>query len=330
MPIMETVTVDESQFPEAVQRDLLECWRRREVLPKFHYETYRQARHWLALHEAHSPARRDPECAAIYDRAFAATGNMLTEAGARVVGLGCGGGQKDARLIQILASHKAPLSYLPCDASMPLVLTAQHAVEAVLPGICCDPLVCDLGRCEDLAQSIDRVAGQTGLPGRRIFTFFGMIPNFDPGFIFPRLRKALGAEDWLLCSANLAPGQNYRAGVEAVLPGYDNDLTREWLFVFLNDCGVERDHGEIRFGIEEDGRGFLRIVANFCIAKRIEVAVLGEKFEFKEGDKILLFYSYRYQPAQVEGLLRGQGMEAAQQWMAPSVEEGVFLCRRHS
>src|ERR1700761_326895 len=147
MPITETVHIDESQFPEAVKRDLLQGLKRRIVPPKFHYDSYRQAEKWLAVHEAHSPARRDPDCGVIYDKAYHATTDFLTEAGARVIGLGCGGGQKDARLLQILAKRGLPVSYLPGDTSLPLVLTAQHAAEAAAPGICSDPFVCDIGTC---------------------------------------------------------------------------------------------------------------------------------------------------------------------------------------
>src|SRR5580704_7159652 len=94
-----TVTVHSSQFPENVQRDLLHSLRTRSVNHKFHYDTYKQSQKWLALHEAHSPARTDPACAAIYDLAFAAVAARIVVPGVRVIGLGCGGGQKDVRLL---------------------------------------------------------------------------------------------------------------------------------------------------------------------------------------------------------------------------------------
>jgi len=245
-----------------------------------------------------------------------------------VVGLGCGGGQKDARLLELLRRRKVPLSYLPCDTSVPLVLTAQHAAEAVAPGICCDPLVCDVGRCASLAQSIDRVAGQTGRPSRKIVTFFGMIPNFEPGLMMPRLREVTRKGDWLLLSANLAPGTEYAAGVERVLAGYDNALTREWLSVFLLDIGSERADGEIQFSIEDSTDGFKRIVADFHFAVEREIKISQHQFDYKAGERIRLFFSYRYQAGQIESLVRGQGLEILGRWITVSGEEGVFLCRR--
>jgi len=324
------VSIDESRFPEAVQNDLLQSLRERRIQHKFHYESYRQGQKWLELHEAFSPGRLDPDCAAVYDQSFAAAADHVSAAGVRVVGLGCGGGQKDARLLQLLAGRRLPISYLPCDSSVPLVLTAQHAAEAVAPGICSDPLVCDLATCASLSQSIDRVAAQTGRPSRRIVTFFGMIPNFEPNFILSRLSELMRLGDWLLLSANLAPGPDYAAGVKSVLTGYDNRETREWLSCFLFDIGIERDDGQIRFAIEDSDDGYKRIAADFYFARRRELEVLKNRFEFASEEHIRLFYSYRYQPTQIEALLRRHRLEATRQWVTRSGEEGVFLCRRHS
>jgi len=46
------VTIHSSQFPENVRRDLLDCLRARSVNSKFHYDSWKQAQKWLALHEA--------------------------------------------------------------------------------------------------------------------------------------------------------------------------------------------------------------------------------------------------------------------------------------
>ena len=77
-----------------------------------------------------------------------------------------------------------------------------------------------------------------------------MIPNFEPQIILPKLASLVRPKDFLLFSANLAPGQNYAAGVKKVLPQYDNPLTRDWLMTFLLDLGVEQSDGELRFKID--------------------------------------------------------------------------------
>ena len=144
----------------------------------------------------------------------------------------------------------------------------------------------------------------------------------------PRLAGLLRPADFLLFSANLAPGPDYAAGVERILPLYDNDLTRDWLIAFLLDLGVERGDGALRFSIEDDPAGLKRIAAHFQFTRPRRISVDGEVFEFRAGESIRLFFSYRHTPEKVRALLGGQGIEVPDEWVTRSGEEGVFLCRR--
>jgi uncharacterized SAM-dependent methyltransferase len=228
------VFIHESQFPETVQRELIDSLRRREVNHKFHYDSYKQTEKWLALHEAYSPARRDPDGLRIYDEAFHAAVKLIGSRLVQVIGLGCGGGQKEARLLQLIADGGRGLSYVPVDVSMPMVLVARAAALAFVSASGCFPIVCDLARASDLAEVID---SQIDSAERRIISLFGVIPNFEPQILFSRVAALLRPEDVLLLSANLAPGSDYEAGVVHLLPQYNNQLTRDWLFTFLSDLG---------------------------------------------------------------------------------------------
>jgi len=206
------VTIHPSQFPEQVRRDLLQSLRSRQINHKFHYDSIRQTQKWLALHEACSPARTDPDCAATYDAAFVAAAKKIDAPAVHLIGLGCGGGQKDTRLLELLRQAGKQISYTPCDVGTAMVLTARAAALAVVSAENCHPLVCDLATAEDLI--LDE---PTGTASTRLITFFGMIPNFEPQTILPRLTGLLHPADFLLVSANLAPGADYAAGVQRIL-----------------------------------------------------------------------------------------------------------------
>jgi uncharacterized SAM-dependent methyltransferase len=327
MPDLVQVAVHSSQFPEKVRSDLLEGLRSRRIAPKFHYDSYKQAQKWLALHEAYSPSRTDPDCVGIYDDAFHAAISVLDSPTVEVVGLGCGGGQKDARVLSLLHAKGKKVSYLPCDVSLALVLTASQAARPAVPEMACHPLVCDL----DSATVTNEIfAVQSGSPPVRLLTFFGMIPNFEPDAILPRLSNLVRPSDYLLFSANLAPGSDYAAGVRQVMPGYDNPSTRDWLLTFWHDLGVEPGDGELQFAIEDSAAKVKRIVADFFFTKRRTLLVYGERFEFEEGGKVRLFFSYRYTPALITSLLLSHQLSVIGQWIAASGEEGVFLCRKES
>src|SRR5215470_11993857 len=102
MSSVANVTIHESQFPEKVRRDLMESLRTGKVNHKFHYDSVKQTQKWLALHQAYSPSRTDADCAAIYDRSFEAVAEQIEAKRVHLIGLGCGGGQKDTRLLKVL------------------------------------------------------------------------------------------------------------------------------------------------------------------------------------------------------------------------------------
>lgn len=325
MSTVVSVAIHSSQSPDRVLADLAESLRRREVHHKFHYESHKQSRKWLALHQAYSPSRIDPDCTAIYDRGFDAVAERIGSAGVDLIGLGCGGGQKDCRLIQRLCQQSKRVSYIPSDVSVPLVLIAQKGASSLIDETAIHPLVGDFGTATDFDRVLD---GMTASGGSRVLTFFGMIPNFEPGVILPKLAQWVHKGDWLLFSANLAPGPDYAAGVQTVLPGYDNSLTRDWLMTFLTDLGVGDSDGALRFSIEEGDAGLRRIVARFEFANAVSLGLDDEAFEFHPGDSIRLFYSYRYTPGRAVALLRQYGFTVSGQWITPSGEEGVFLCQK--
>ena len=327
------VTIDASQFPEAVRRDLLDSLRSRAVNHKFHYDSYKQTQQWLKLHQAYSPSRTEASCAEVYQRSFQAVLHRLKPGAVHLIGLGCGGGQKDSALLRGLAQSDRPVFYTPCDVSVAMVLVARRSAQAAVPRAGCFPVVCDLATSAGLAsllhRDLERVPSTAAAPAR-VLTFFGMLPNFEPETIMPKLAQLLGSEDHLLLSANLAPGADYAAGAKEILPLYDNALTRDWLLMFLLDLGVEHRDGELAFGVEEQAAAphLKRITARFRFARDRTIELDSDRFEFHAGESIRLFFSYRHTPKLVSSLLGQYHLTVLDQWVTPSEQEGVFLVKK--
>jgi L-histidine Nalpha-methyltransferase len=321
------VAIHASQFPENVRRDLLESLRTLRVNHKFHYDSVKQTQQWLALHQAFSPSRTDADCAATYDRSFATVAARMAARRVHLIGLGCGGGQKDTRLLRLLQDAGRKAFYTPSDVSTAMVLVARQMATAVVAPEDCSPLVCDLASADDLPAVLDALPVSDAT---RLITFFGMIPNFEPQVILPRLAELLRPGNSLLFSANLAPGPDYATGVQRILPLYDNALTRDWLMTFLLDLGVEANDGELRFAIEDDPAGseLKRVAAYFRFQRAREIQVDAQRFEFPAGESIRLFFSWRHTPALVRSLLGKHGLSVLDQWITKSGEEGVFLVSR--
>src|SRR5664279_3349512 len=152
MTSVANVLIHASQFPDKVRRDLLESLRTRRVNHKFHYDSVKQTQKWLTLHQAFSPSRTDADCAATYDRSFAAVAARIDSRRVHLIGLGCGGGQKDTRLLKLLQESGKKVFYTPSDVSTAMVLVARQTALAVIPEENCFPLVCDLASADDLQK----------------------------------------------------------------------------------------------------------------------------------------------------------------------------------
>lgn len=326
-PAAAHVTIHASQFPAAVSRALLESLRSRQVNHKFHYDSFKQVRKWLALHQAFSPSRAEASCGRAYESGFDAAVARLSAPRVHLVGLGCGGGRKDAVLLRRLRRPGRELFYTPVDVSPAMVLEGWHSAIAEIPESHCFPLVCDLASTGDLATVLEESRAANSA---RLYTFFGMIPNFEPGTILPRLASWVRPGNLLLFSANLAPGADYAAGVRRILPQYDNALTRDWLMTFLLDLGVAPADGLMRFCVEADpaGSGLQRVAAYFDFVCFRGIEMEGERFGFAPGDTVRLFFSYRYTANRVRAALDRHGLRVLAHWLAESEEEGVFLVGR--
>jgi SAM-dependent methyltransferase len=281
----------------------------------------------MAVHATHSPAVTADDARSIYDQAARESVVGLVPGQWGCIGLGCGSGHKEARVAAALAAQGSSVTYLPLDVSVPLVLISREAALAQLPNLTVHPIAADLTDASDLSSVINPL-----LPAGagRFFTLFGMLPNFEPEFIFGRMASWLRPGDRLLFSANLAPGPDLEAGVRAVLPQYDNPETKAWLRTLLEDHGVSADCGSVVFHIEpvHGFPGCARIAADWVVSQSSELVLDGESFPLLPGERLRLFFSCRHTPGSIEFGLRSHGLRLAQSWIAGSGEEGVFYVER--
>jgi hypothetical protein len=322
-----SVAIHPSLFPDAVHARLLASFQTRRIHGAFHYDTARRAHRWMAVHAAHSPAVTADDARSIYDEAARESVAALEPGQWGCIGLGCGSGHKEARVVAALAAQGSSVTYLPLDVSVPLVLISREAALAQVPKLKVHPIAADLTDVSDLSAVIDSLV-PSGVG--RFFTLFGMLPNFEPEFIFGRMASWLRLGDRMLFSANLAPGPELEAGVRTVLPQYDNPETQAWLRTILEDHGVAADAGSVVFHIEPvDGfPGCARIAADWVVSRSSELVLDRESFPLLPGERLRLFFSCRHTPGSIEFGLRSQGLRLAQSWIAGSGEEGVFSAER--
>jgi len=93
------------------------------------------------------------------------------------------------------------------------------------------------------------------------------------------------------------------------------------------DLGVKEQAGTMEWNIEPSS-GLMRITAQFRFDEAAAIIYANNHFQFMAGERIRLFFSYRYTANMIAELLQRHGLTVRQQWTTKSEEEGVFLCAR--
>ena len=280
------------------------------------YEGITQSEHWLTVHQALSPFLNDSSCTALYEWIALETAALLDIHNVNVIGLGCGSGIKDAALLRRL---KDP-SYWPIDISENLALEAANNS----PISNNYPIVLNLESARNIDVFLDN---HVSIGAQRVYTLFGILPNFDPQTLAEQLKQFLKSGDVLLLSANLAPGDNYLNGVKRILPQYDNDITHDWLMAALSGIKINPSQGKLTFGQENMDLGLRRIVACWNFVQSHQMKYSGVNFNFKSGTKLEVFYSIRHTIPKVVEWLKLIGLSVIKHRASDSGEEAVFLCQ---
>ena len=314
------VRIHRSQFPGTVANELVNCLRARQLNHKFLYESNRQANLWLAIHNGYSAYRIDSNTRSIYVKMFSRLADSLGSGAVTLISIGCGSGHKDAELVKILSDRGCSLDYLACDVSPGLTIAAGDVVREAVPGIAVSRMVFDLLSDSDPLRNLE-TGRHDDAP--RIVAAFGMVPNFTPDELFPRIRNALLIGGKLIISVNLSGD----GALESVLPQYDNQGTREWLLAFVRDLGLHADPGDLQFSIESDQRftSLKRIEANLTLSDAQAVTIGAESIHFGFEDRLRVFYSYRYTIDQLVAVLAHYSLRIADREISTSGEEGVFV-----
>lgn len=295
--------VHDGQRPEALKAELLASLKQGIVPPKFLYSSPRQSELWLALHEQYAPTE---SLQAPYLEAVPYLPIGLQS----MIALGCGGGEKEIAMLQ---AYEAPVTFTPSDVSPSLArLAASRAQDAgIATGT---PLVFDLAEAANIRETIH---ARSKSP--RVFTFFGIIPNFRPPNILPQTRALMDPEDYLVTSANLAPD-----GINAILPQYDNAPTRCWLEQFLTEHNIA--NGELR--ISTRSTSLLEWVQADYVFYHDTITEIGAaQIRFEKGSALQLFISHRYTPESMVRTFGEFGIQVDKTFLSSNGEEGVFLCR---
>jgi len=313
------VVVHESVHPEALAAELREGLAAGEVATRQHYVSARQARLWQEIAVAFSPARDESDGARAYEAVNSLVADRVEGEGAHVIGLGCGDGAKERRLLDTL-SGTGPLTATAVDVSLPLVQVAVDRLAAA-PGTALGrPVVCDLGLA---APDLPAMVGEA--PGPRVVTLYGILPGMEAFAAMAAALSLLRPGDLLAVSANLLPGGE--GALEAVTAQYDNAPTRRWIGAFVEDAGIGPEQADVRVGaLADPGTGAAAAVGAWLEPREeIELELEAGEVRLEPGSPVRLLRSARHTPEGLEAIVLAAGLELVALEVSPTGEEGVAL-----
>ncbi len=316
---MPDVRMDQSAGPDAQRAGLVAALEARRVDNAFHYISVRGAARWRALASSHSPAHDPGDGLLAYDQATRALIGVLPPGPVHVIGVACGDGSKERRLLGALAgSGLTDLTGTPVDVSVPLVTAAARAMAAVPGVVVTHAVVADITVARDLSPLV-----APRRAGARLATLFGVLSSLGPDALGPAT-SVLDPGDLLMVSANLLPpGASARADVMA---GYDNPATRHWLSALLEDIGIH-EAGGITFRWD-DSPGGRAIVGEITLRSAVTARLGGVAVTLPPGEPIRLLQSYRHTPADLGSMVVGAGLRLVTVCTSPGGEEGVAVAVR--
>lgn len=313
------VVVHESVHPEALAAELRDGLAGGEVATRQHYVSARQARLWREIAAAFSPARDEADGVRAYDAVNGLVADRVSGAGAHVIGLGCGDGAKERRLLGALAGT-GPLTATPVDVSLPLVQVAVDRLVGAAGTALGRPVVCDLGLA---AADLPAMVGEA--PGPRVVTLYGILPGMEAFAAMAAALSLLRPGDLLAVSANLLPEGD--GSLEAITAQYDNEQTRSWLGALLEDAGLRPEQADVRIGeLSEPGTGAVAAVGAWLEPREeVELVLEAGEVRLQPGSPVRLLRSARHTPDGLEAIVLAAGLELLVLEVSPTGEEGVAL-----
>ncbi len=311
------LAVHPSQYPGPVRARLEKGLRELRLPGRFLYDSWAQANRWLAYHGAYSPSRIDSSTEAAYDAAYEAALDGMTP-GFRHVSLGCGGGTKDHRLLS--AARPNVGTYMPIDTSPTLVVESALRNRTLVSAV--DPWVMDLE--EALSPE---AFGSHEEP--RLFTAFGMVPNFELADFGDRLRRWLRTGDRIAISFNLSPGPQPEAAPR-IVPQYDNAPGRAWMTGALSELGLSVGAYELRFEartLGTDGETW-QVVAWADPHSGQAFQLPHQRIEWPAGRPLRVLISNRLTARAARAALEAWDLAIEWERVDALEEEGVWVARR--
>jgi len=233
-----------------------------------------------------------------------------------VVSLGAGSGRKERLLLEALCARGGRPCYFPVDISAPLIERALAEAEPL--GLEGCGLVAPL-------EALPRLAPCFRSP-LLLCCLGNTFCNFEPHWLLPLLRDALGPDGRLLLDFHLVSSEP-EAAQAAVRGRYGSSLNRAFNLGPLLRRGLEAEACELEVAlVPVPGLGW-RTRKAIRVRRAAQVRCGEAVVRLAEGSTLELGFTYKYTAQGLEGLLAAGGLRAEARFASPGGEFMLLLLR---
>jgi L-histidine N-alpha-methyltransferase len=241
----------------------------------------------------------------------------------RLVELGCGSGDKVARLASALPPRERPYEVHLVDVSAQALELSESALARL-------PSVTAVAHCATYEAGLRAATETPGPRGPTLVLFLGSnIGNFDPPAarrLLTEIRAALRPGDGLLLGADLVRAEADLLLAYADPLGVTAAFNKNVLLRMNAELGADFDltAWDHRAAWNADAaRVEMHLVSR--ARQRVRVPAAEIEAEFAAGETIWTESSYKYTPASITALGRDVGLRGAAQWIDPDAHFSTTL-----
>jgi dimethylhistidine N-methyltransferase len=228
-----------------------------------------------------------------------------------LVELGSGSAHKTRRLIEACLAREGALVYVPIDISRTMLEQSARTLVDAYPGLSVRALATEY---EDGLRTLK----QDRVEPKLVLWLGSNVGNFDRASavrFLTRLASWMGERDRLLIGIDL------RKDASVIELAYDDPagVTARFNLNLLaridRELGADFQSAQFRHVASYDAReGRVQMFLESAVDQSVWIESLARSVRFTAGERIHTEDSYKYSPAEIEGLARASGMYVERTW----------------
>lgn len=303
-----------------ISEEFMASLRRRNLPTKFQYWGREETQNWLNV-------CKDPEYInwpleiRLLEANLPKIVELVNPRVKNLISLGIGNGEKDKMILNAFLKDR-PMRYFAIDISLYMVKAGFKTLRKVPAEK--TAYIGDFEHLEKLAPKIKKQTGSNNL----ISILGNTLGNLDQVATLNLIRRSMDRNDYLLFAVQiLEKGEILHIG--EILSAYNTKALQGLSFGAIMRSGLKKTDGiiEIEFGKNKLYPQLNTVEYFFTFKKDRTIRYLNQEINFKIGERIFTYYSYKYDKKNIAFLLNNNGFKIIKYSFSPGQKYLLALAK---